>query len=281
MVHCGVLRASRHADWKCPTLPPELIADGARWHAGIDHSHHAGPELDIVSDHRHIGGEMNIDGSSVTMPFFIALPESLMRSVAAEGSLALDGFPCGQANAFSFCTIEQSLHQWHNQVPSIEAGSQENVWIIGFHPSNARFPTTLKNPLAGKGGLLHWHTQSYCGHCLILDTIDDSTIFQLQAAELMTSMVIDARLSLKALLDGLNWDLSGATEQFSFHRHNAIPTRLSKLIRAGRTAGIGSSAMAGSAVQKSIGAGQIGTSEIVVSHGGSKLKVAPNIEQMD
>ena len=47
---------------------------------------------------------MNVDGSLMAMPFFIALPESLMRRVAAAGSLAWDGFPRGQANAF--CAIE-------------------------------------------------------------------------------------------------------------------------------------------------------------------------------
>ena len=235
----------------------------------------------IVSNHWQIGSEMILDGSLMAMPFFLALPESLMRSVVADGVIALDGFPCGQANAFT--TIDQALvklHQWCDQVPSIEAGLHENVWIIVYHPLMSRFPTVLKNPATGKGGLLHWHNQSYCGHCLILEAIEDGN-YRLNPIELLTAMVVDTRLSLKALLDGLNWDLSGATEQFSFHRHIAVPTRLSKLIGAGRTAGIGSSAIAGSAVARAIGEGQIGSSELTIASGGSRLRIALNVHQMD
>ncbi|CAE7416710.1 unnamed protein product [Symbiodinium natans] len=193
-----------------------------------------------------IGSEMILDGSLMAMPFFLALPESLMRSVVADGVIALDGFPCGQANAFT--TIDQALvklHQWCDQ-----------------------------------GGLLHWHNQSYCGHCLIVEAIEDGN-YRLNPIELLTAMVVDTRLSLKALLDGLNWDLSGTTEQFSFHRHIAVPTRLSKLIGAGRTAGIGSSAIAGSAVARAIGEGQIGSSELTIASGGSRLRIALNVHQMD
>ncbi|CAE7566098.1 unnamed protein product [Symbiodinium natans] len=235
----------------------------------------------IVSNHWQIGSEMILDGSLMAMPFFLALPESLMRSVVADGVIALDGFPCGQANAFT--TIDQALvklHQWCDQVPSIEAGLHENVWIIGYRPMMSRFPTVLKNPATGKGGLLHWHNQSYCGHCLILEAIEDGN-YRLNPIELLTAMVVDTRLSLKALLDGLNWDLSGATEQFSFHCHIAVPTRLSKLIGAGCTAGIGSSAIAGSAVARAIGEGQIGSSELTIASGGSRLRIALNVHQMD
>ncbi|CAE7034575.1 unnamed protein product [Symbiodinium natans] len=164
-------------DWPSPSgIGPSV---GLAWLI-VAYTAQAGMRIGPQLDHWHIGSEMTLDGSLTAMPFFVALPESLMRSVVADGVIALEGFPCSQANAFT--AVDQALvklHQWCDQVPSIEAGLHENVWIIGYHPLIARFPTTLKNPATGKGGLLHWRNQSYCGHCLILEAIEDGNSYRL------------------------------------------------------------------------------------------------------
>ena len=115
--------------------------------------------------------------------------------------------------------------------------------IVGVNHAVGRLPVVLKNA-DGTGGLKHWHNQSYCGFATILEPQPGETEIVLTQEEMSTLVVLDTPITLRELVDGLNWGRVHPGQQ-PIHRHIALPSKLSFLLGAGRTAGPGASLQIG------------------------------------
>ncbi|CAE7566088.1 unnamed protein product [Symbiodinium natans] len=238
----------------------------------------------LISNWRivHLHPVPTIPDALVSFPCFIALPDTLAMRLVETGRLLVSDFPCQQAN--SFLSVAHSLSKllmWIDQIPSIKALRDENLMIIGVNHAVGRLPVVLKNA-DGTGGLKHWHNQSYCGFATILEPPQDETEIVLTPEEIGTLVLLDTQTTLRELTDGLHWDMVHSG-QHSIHRHIALPSKLSFLLGAGRTAGPGASLQSTLASQRNaLSRNSIGSSEVTIVDGsGSRLRITTTINKID
>ncbi|CAE7208646.1 unnamed protein product [Symbiodinium natans] len=196
----------------------------------------------------HVNPVPTIPDSLVSFPCFIALPNTVAMRLVETGRLLVSDFPCQQAN--SFLSVAHSLSKllmWIDQIPSIKALRDENLMIVGVNHAVGRLPVVLKN-----------------------------------AEEVSTLVVLDTQTTLRELTDGLHWDMVHSG-QHSIHRHIALPSKLSFLLGAGRTAGPGASLQSTLASQRNaLSRNSIGSSEVtIIDDAGSRLRITTTINKID